>query len=246
MEKAIRELFIDEKYPRASRYDPEWIVKNQRGSHCLFLMESLTMELDLRPGMRVLDIGCGAAIDAIFLAKEFGVQVWAVDLWTDPTENYARICEAGVQDLVFPMKAHARQLPFAKGYFDCILGINSYFFFGTDDLCFPEYVHLLADGGQIGMIMPGFSTEPGVVAPDYYQSFFERFPEMYAYHSPEYWREKWAKTGLCDVLCADTLENDDGYRMWTIWEQVIGEDWFATNDPERNVTFVRITAKKRT
>ena len=43
----------------------------------------------LEPGMRVLDLGCGKGLSSIFLAKEFGVQVWAADLWTplviDPT-----------------------------------------------------------------------------------------------------------------------------------------------------------------
>jgi SAM-dependent methyltransferase len=245
MKEEIKKLFVDGRYPRASRYDPEWILQNQQGSHCLFLMESLSDRLSLQPGMRVLDIGCGSAIEAIFLAKEFGVQVWAVDLWADPTKNYARIREAEVEDLVFPLKADGRHLPFAKGFFDCIVGINSYFFFGTDDLCFSEYMDLLKDGGQMGMIMPGFKTEMGTDIPAYYRNYFAQFPEMYAYHSPGYWRDKWERTGRCDILCADTMEDDDGYRMWTMWEQVMGEDWFATNDPEKNVTFVRIAARKR-
>lgn len=245
MEESIRKLFVDARYPRASRYDSGWIVANQRGSHCLFLMESLCSVLDLRPGMRVLDIGCGAAIDAIFLAKEFGVQVWAVDLYTDPDDNYRRIREAGVESLVFPLKCHARELPFAREFFDCIVGVNSYFFFGTDDLCFREYVQLLKSGGQIGMIMPGFVDEPSGDIPAYYRDYFARCPEMYAYHNPGYWREKWEKTALCDILCADTLPGNDGYRIWTLWEQVMANDWFATNDPQRNVTFVRIAGRKR-
>ena len=35
--------------------------------------------LDLRPGMRVLDLGCGRAASSIFLRREFGVQRWATD-----------------------------------------------------------------------------------------------------------------------------------------------------------------------
>jgi cyclopropane fatty-acyl-phospholipid synthase-like methyltransferase len=36
--------------------------------------------MDLKPSMRVLDLGCGRAMSSIFLHREFDVQVWAVDL----------------------------------------------------------------------------------------------------------------------------------------------------------------------
>jgi cyclopropane fatty-acyl-phospholipid synthase-like methyltransferase len=39
----------------------------------------------------VLDLGCGKAVSAIFLAKEFDLQVWAVDPVISSTENYSRI-----------------------------------------------------------------------------------------------------------------------------------------------------------
>jgi len=37
--------------------------------------------------MRVLDLGCGKALSSIFLAKEYGTQVWATDLWISATDN---------------------------------------------------------------------------------------------------------------------------------------------------------------
>ena len=42
-----------------------------------------------------LDLGCGKGLSSIFLAREFGVEVWAADLWIKPTENYKRFIEAG-------------------------------------------------------------------------------------------------------------------------------------------------------
>ena len=42
------------------------------GTNVLWLTEWLTSELDLRPGMKVLDLGCGRASSSIFL-QEFGV-----------------------------------------------------------------------------------------------------------------------------------------------------------------------------
>jgi len=36
--------------------------------------------MNLKPGMRVLDMGCGAGFTSIILAKECGVTVFANDL----------------------------------------------------------------------------------------------------------------------------------------------------------------------
>jgi ubiquinone/menaquinone biosynthesis C-methylase UbiE len=73
---------VQDRFPRATQYHPEWVLANgSGGANVLWLTEWLTQALDLRPGLRVLDLGCGKASWSIFLRREFGVQVWAVDLW---------------------------------------------------------------------------------------------------------------------------------------------------------------------
>ena len=72
---------IHDRFPRSNQYDPDWIRAGvSGGAHPLWLTEWLSGALDLRPGMRVLDLGCGRALSSIFLHREFGVQVWATDL----------------------------------------------------------------------------------------------------------------------------------------------------------------------
>jgi len=41
-------------------------------------------------------MGCGTAMTSIFLAKEFGVQVWANDLWISATDNFRRNPTSGL------------------------------------------------------------------------------------------------------------------------------------------------------
>ena len=65
-------------------------------------------------------------MSSIFLAKEFDLQVWATDLWISATDNYQRICEAGLEDRVFPIHADAHALPFADEFFDAIVSLDSY------------------------------------------------------------------------------------------------------------------------
>ena len=47
------------EFPRANSYDAEWIMDNQMGPNALWLIEWLCGEMDLNPGMRVLDVGSG-------------------------------------------------------------------------------------------------------------------------------------------------------------------------------------------
>ena len=120
------------RIPSRPAYDPRWVYLNHMGPNALWLAEALTEVLDFSPGMRILDLGCGTALSSIFLAREFGVQVWATDLWVHPSDNWPRICEAGVAKRVFPIHAEAHALPFADGFFDAIVSFDSVPLLGTD------------------------------------------------------------------------------------------------------------------
>src|SRR5688572_9961291 len=145
-----------DRFPRSSRYHPEWVVASvSGGANSLWLTEWLCEALDLRPGMRVLDLGCGRAMSSIFLRREFGVQVWATDLWFSASENIQRIRDAGVEDGVFPIHSDTRSLPFATEYFDAIVSIDSYMYYGTDDMYLNYLARFVKPGGPIGIAQVG-------------------------------------------------------------------------------------------
>src|SRR5689334_17852683 len=126
---------VSKRFPRAAKYHPDWLrASASGGAHALWLTEWLAEALELEPGMRVLDLGCGRAASSIFLRREFGVEVWAADLWFDPDENRARIRDAGVADGVVALRADARALPFEPAFFDAVVSIDAFVYFGTDDL----------------------------------------------------------------------------------------------------------------
>jgi cyclopropane fatty-acyl-phospholipid synthase-like methyltransferase len=192
-----------EIFPRAAAYDREWIARNALSDNPLYYVESLSEVMELRPGMRVLDLGCGKAISSIFLAREFGVQVWAVDPGISPTKNHARIVDAGCDATVFPINADARSLPFAKGFFDAIIAATSYLYYGTDERYLATIVPYLKPGCSIGVVDVCFTRELESIddAPEYLRPHYTDY--WYYVHTVEWWRAHWEKTGLVDVTTCE-------------------------------------------
>ncbi len=204
-----------DQFPRSNGYDPEWIVENMMGPHPLWLMEHLTDRTPPRAGQRVMDLGCGKAITSVFLAREFDVAVHAVDLWIQATDNWPRIVEAGEGKRVVPIHADATEdLPFADGYFDSILSVDAYHYFGRDPEFLTHILRYLAPGGTVGIVVPSTREEVGTW-PDsltpYADDGFETF------HSAEWWRELWAGSGLVTVEHA--AAHPDGYELWLEWSR---------------------------
>lgn len=199
-------------FPRSAKYDSNWVHENSMGPDVLLLTEFLTQAMDFQPGMRILDLGCGRAISSIFLAREYDLQVWAADLWVPPSENWERIREAEVAGQVFPIYAESHALPFAHDFFDAIVSIDSYHYFGTDDLYLGNYfVHFVRPGGQIGIVVPGLVQEwPDGEVPVHLQPYWAF--ELNSLHSPDWWRNHWAKSGLVTVERSDLMS--DGWQHW--------------------------------
>jgi SAM-dependent methyltransferase len=238
-------------YPRAAAYDPEWVMDNLMGPNVLWLAEALSQVLQFQPGMRVLDMGCGKAISSIFLAKEFGVQVWANDLWISATENWERICAANLQDRVFPIHAEAHALPYADGFFDALVSLDVYHYFGTDDLYIEYYAKFVKPGGQIGMVVPGLQQEFQAGLSEHLVPYWVW--DYCSFHSPAWWQQHWDKTGKVEVTHADFVP--DGWRDWLLWLQVCCEAGYPSDakemkmlevDAGRYLGFSRVVALRKT
>lgn len=240
--------FQSDRFPRSSRYHPDWVAAGMgSASNALWLTEWLCEELELRPGMRVLDLGCGKAMSSIFLRREFGVQVWAADLWFSPSENQQRILDAGVEDGVFPIRIDARSLPFAAGFFDAIVSIDSFMYFGTDDLLLPSLVWFLKPGGQVGIALSGLARDLDDEIPAHLLTWWNQ-DQVWCLHSAQWWRRHWARTRLIDISVADTLP--DGWRFWLESLRVIAPDnameiETLETDAGQNIGYVRVVGRRR-
>jgi cyclopropane fatty-acyl-phospholipid synthase-like methyltransferase len=237
------------EFPRSAKYAPTWMLENLMGPNAIWLTEALTERMALRPGMRVLDMGCGRAISSIFLAREFGVQVWATDLWIAASDNWAGIQEAGLTDNVFPIHAEAHALPFADGFFDAVVSADAYHYFGTDNLYLSYFARFVRPGGQIGIVVPGLREEFAGGLPPHLTPYWH--PDFWSFHSPSWWRTHWERTGLVKAEVADLVPR--GWEHWLRWLEIAGANGYRNDEQEaamvrldagRNLGFTRLVARK--
>ena len=238
---------LSDRFPRASQYHPEWVIANASGgANSLWLTEWLATAMDLQPGMRVLDLGCGRASASVFLHREFGVQVWATDLWISASENLQRIRDAGARGGVFPLHADARCLPFAGEFFDAIVCVDAFYYFGTDDLYLNYLAHFVKPGGQVGVAGAGLVQEIDGPLPAHLQAWWTQ--DLWAIHSAAWWRRHWERTGILDITLADNMP--DGWQLWLAWQRAVAPD-NATEiqaleaDGGRYLGYVRLVGRRR-
>jgi cyclopropane fatty-acyl-phospholipid synthase-like methyltransferase len=197
--------------------------------------------------MRVLDLGCGRALSSIFLHREFGVQVWATDLWFAAEENFQRIRDADVENGVFPIHADARSLPFGEGFFDAVVSIDAFMYFGTDDLYLNYLARFVKPGGQVGIALAGLMHEIEAAIPEHLAEWWAvELP--YCLHSASWWRRHWEQTSIVDLALADTLL--DGWRYWLDWLRLIApenvkEIRALEADAGRHLGYVRAIGRRR-
>jgi len=256
MDDEVRALLRRPEFPRSAAYDPQWVLDNQMGPNALWLVEWLCETLPLAPGMRVLDLGCGRALTSVFLARELGVRVWAADLWVGPDANWQRALAAGVGDLVCPQRVEAHALPFAHGFFDAVVSVDAYTYFGTDDLYLGYLAGFVRPGGLLGVVVPGLTRDFDGPPPEYLtrpQASGKPFwlPECVCFHPPAWWQAKWSRCAQVTDVRADLLP--DGWRHWRDFERAVeqgGAALFPSDaealdvDRGRHIGLLRVTARR--
>lgn len=149
-----------QSFSKATSFDAALVRAKIMGPNPLKLCEELLCDASIPRGARVCDLGSGTGITSALLAREYGFDTYAVDLWSDPVENRAFFDSLDIpRDTIHPVKADASQgLPFERDFFDAVVSIDSYNYCGRD----PHYLgeRLLPYVRRAGML---YLSIPGMV-----------------------------------------------------------------------------------
>ncbi len=191
------------------------------------------------PKTYVLDLGCGKGATSIFLAKHFGVQVTALDLWTSADFLEEKFIAQGVRDRITPIQMDATEpLPFPKNYFDAIFCMNSFNFYGGNVDFLQHLLKHLKPGGQLCIgseVLSAEFTEEQIDHPPLVYSFKLPAPNEHVdvfeddfkkQHTPEWWRNLFQSSGLLEVEFCQELEDAD-----VLYEELVRYEHEHNVDP---------------
>src|SRR5579864_4130453 len=118
----------------------------------LRLTRRLGEKLNLRPGLRVLDVASGKGESAIFLARSFGCEVVGVDFGRENVKDAtARASEAGVAHLVSFQQGDAEKLDFPDAGFDAVICECAFCTFPDKLAAASEFARILGPGGRAAL-----------------------------------------------------------------------------------------------
>ena len=184
---------------------------------------------DVRYG-RTLDLGCGYALTSLFVGNETDAKhVYAFDLWIPATENYVRIRDNGLEDKIIPIHGDAMDMPFAQDYFDTIISVDAYHYFGCKAGVFADKIlPFVKENGYVMIVVPGLKKQPQGDLKQLFETWAEG-NDSQLFKTASWW-ETLLKDECGDRCEVKVLEADCYDTAWQEWFQSGHE--FGVRDKE--------------
>ncbi|MCL2874141.1 MAG: class I SAM-dependent methyltransferase [Defluviitaleaceae bacterium] len=195
MNNTFSNKFIADKKNLALLKETMW------GPNAIRQAEELASHFKITKDMKILDLGSGMGLSALYLVQAYGAEVFATDLFADPTENHERFKSLGIADKIIPMLLDATQpLPFAKNYFDVIFSVGAYNMFGDNEEMLPKLIPYVKKGGYIAVAFPGLKYDFGDNVPPEMKPFWEVPDVARCIRGIEWWNDLFSKAEGIEIV----------------------------------------------
>ena len=236
-------------YPKANKMDQTLIQNNSMGPNPAKLLEELMNRFPLEAGQTIMDLGCGQGVTSIMLVKEYALRVFAVDLWISASENWQRFLAQGLTNQqIVPIHEDAHTLPFAENFFDAVVSVDSYHYFGLDKAYLGKHLlPLVKPGGWILLVVPGFHHDIHADIPKEMLTSWSA-EDLDTIHDAVYWRDVIEATEGIEIISIEEMESNE--ECWQDWLQTENEyavmDRAAMNaGAGKYFNFISIALKKK-
>ena len=236
------------KYIKSEKYNMPALQAKIMGPNPVKLEEELLLNHNIPNGAIVCDLGSGQGLTSVFLAKEYGFTVYAADLWSDPEENRKFFDAMGVdREQIIPVKADAADLPFEKEFFDAVVSVDSYNYFGRDEHYLDEkLVPFIKSGGYIYIAIPGMKRDCHDNLPQ--ELLLSWTPEQLDYmHDVSYWTDMVSKCRGAKMLTVEQMQSNE--EVWADWlaqdnEYAVGDRRSMDAGAGKYLNFIKIVLQK--
>ena len=237
------------KYIKSEKYNTPALQEKIMGPNPIKLEEELLIDHQIPEGAVVCDLGSGQGLTSVFLAKEYGFTVYAADLWSDPEENRRFFDEMGPdKNHIIPVKADATDLPFENNFFDAVVSIDSYNYFGRDEHYLDDkLLPFIKNGGYIYIAIPGMKKDCHDNLPQ--ELLLSWTPEQLDYmHDVDYWTKIFVKSKGVELISIKEMESNE--EVWADWlkqnnEYAIGDRKAMEAGGGRYLNFIAIVLRKK-
>lgn len=199
---------------------------------------------------RTLDLGCGFALTSLFIANETSAEnVYAFDLWVPAAENYTRIKANHLEDKIIPIHGDALEMPFAQEYFDAIISVDSYHYFGCKKgVLWEKILPFVKKEGYVMIAIPGLKEEPKGEIKELFTTWAEG-EDAELFRTADWWETllKEECGDRCDVTVKEAECFDVAWQEWfeSGHEYGIRDKEFLEKGLDKILNFVLIYVKKR-
>ena len=131
--------------------------------HHIRITEQTLKRMDLKPGERVLDLGCGAGWATRLMARaveseEKTGQVIGLDV-SDEMIRRARAASRDYDNVMF-IVGSALEIPWEENFFNKVLSVESFYYYPDQDRALAELFRVVAPRGELYILINLYKDNP--------------------------------------------------------------------------------------